>query len=38
MTPLLESILSKVTDAGGEAVSKPFDVLGPEKASVERGV
>jgi radical SAM superfamily enzyme YgiQ (UPF0313 family) len=38
MTPLLESILSKVTDGGGEAASKPFDVLGPEKASVERGI
>jgi radical SAM superfamily enzyme YgiQ (UPF0313 family) len=38
MTPVLESVLSKVTDAGGEAASSPFDVLGPEKATVERGV
>jgi radical SAM superfamily enzyme YgiQ (UPF0313 family) len=38
MTPVLESVLSKVTDAGGEAASRPFDVLGPEKANVERGV
>jgi radical SAM superfamily enzyme YgiQ (UPF0313 family) len=38
MTPLLESVLSKVTDAGGEAPPRPFDVLGPEKASVERGM
>jgi radical SAM superfamily enzyme YgiQ (UPF0313 family) len=38
MTPVLESVLSKVTDAGGEAASRPFDVLGREKASVERGI
>jgi radical SAM superfamily enzyme YgiQ (UPF0313 family) len=38
MTPVLESVLSKVTDAGGEAASRPFDVLGRERASVERGI
>ena len=38
MTPVLESVLSKVTDAGGEAASGPFDVLGREKASIERGI
>jgi len=38
MTPVLESVLSKVTDASGEAASRPFDVLGREKASVERGI
>ena len=38
MTPVLESVLSKVTDAGGEAASGPFDVLGREKASIERGM
>jgi hypothetical protein len=31
-------VLSKVTDASGEAASRPFDVLGREKASVERGI
>ena len=38
MTPVLESVLSKVTDAGGEAASRPFDVLGPAKANAERGM
>jgi radical SAM superfamily enzyme YgiQ (UPF0313 family) len=38
MTPLLESVLSRVTDAGGEGASRPFDVLGPENADVGRGV
>jgi radical SAM superfamily enzyme YgiQ (UPF0313 family) len=37
MTPLLESVLSKVTDAGGEAASTPLDVLGPEKATSNAG-
>jgi radical SAM superfamily enzyme YgiQ (UPF0313 family) len=38
MTPVLESVLSKVTDAGGEAASRPFDVLDPAKANAERGM
>jgi radical SAM superfamily enzyme YgiQ (UPF0313 family) len=37
MTPVLESILSKVSDADGKAASSSFDVLSPGKANAERG-
>jgi radical SAM superfamily enzyme YgiQ (UPF0313 family) len=38
MTPLLESVLSKVTDAGGHAVSEGFEARGSANATSERGI